>query len=71
MHPAWSIITKIFVALGCKVSILVGFYGTRLIGHMWHLHDMPGLPCPVVCFSMYTIIVDFIMNYRTMDCIDI
>jgi len=31
IHPAWSMITKIFVALGCIVSIQIGYHVTGLI----------------------------------------
>jgi len=71
IHPAWSMITKIFVIFGCIVSIQIGFCWMRLIRQTWHLHAIPALPCSVISFSLYTIIVDFIMNYRTVDCIDI
>jgi hypothetical protein len=71
IYSAWSMITKTFVAFGCIISIQIGDHVTGLIGQMWHVRVMPGLPCSVISFSLYTIIVDFIMNYRTVDCSDI
>ncbi|CAF4511027.1 unnamed protein product [Rotaria socialis] len=50
MHPAYSIITKIFVTLECIVFIQVDYNIKRLIARMWHLRGIPDLPCPVVFF---------------------
>ncbi len=71
MDPDWSVTTKMFVGFGCIICILVGDNGTRFIGKLWRTHIMPGLPFPVVVFSMYVIIVDFVMNYTTIDCINV
>jgi len=54
--------TKILVAFGCIVFIQVGYYSIELIGKMWHVRILPGLPLPVITFSLYAIIVDFFMN---------
>jgi hypothetical protein len=68
MNPVWSTTTQIFVAFGCIVCMQVGNYSTKLLSEIWDERIMPGLPCPVVSFSIYIIIIDFIMNYTSNDC---
>lgn len=61
IHPIWSMTTKILVAFGCIVFIQVGYYSLGLLGKMWHVHILPGLPFPVITF--FTINIDDINSF--------
>lgn len=67
--PAWSIITKILVVCGCIIAIQFGQFGTAyMIARLWKLRSGPGLPLPVIAFSMYAFILNVIMNYTNNNC---
>jgi hypothetical protein len=61
LQPQWSIITKIFVVIGCIISIQAGQCGTLLFAQVWQLTGFPALPFSVVTFSLYTLILNVIM----------
>ncbi len=68
MHLIWSMTTKCH---GIRMHNLhtnsLLWYETYWI-YMWHAYTMSCLPFHVVIFSIYTIIIDFVMNYRPIDC---
>ncbi len=68
LQPQWSITIKIFVVIGCIISIQVGKCGTSRLIQIWQLRGAPALPFPVVTFSLYTIILDVIIYSINIDC---
>jgi hypothetical protein len=70
LQPEWSITTKIFVVIGCIISIQVGKCGTSRLIQIWQLSHAPApaLPFPVVTFSLYTIILNVIIYSINIDC---
>jgi hypothetical protein len=66
--PSWSMITKILVVCGCIIAIQFGQCGTAYIHRLWKRFYVPGLPLPVITFSMYAFILNVIMNYANNDC---
>jgi hypothetical protein len=68
LQPQWLIATKIFVVIGCIISIQIGRCGTSRLIQIWQISDAPGLPFPVVTFSLYTIILNVIIHSINIDC---
>ncbi len=68
LQVQWSFLTRLLVVLGCIISVQVGYCGTSYMKKLWSINDSPGLPFPVVTFSMYAIIVDVIIGERNIDC---
>lgn len=62
LQPEWSLTIRTLVVFGCIISIQVGHRGTLFFGQLWSLNFIPAIPCPVITFSMYTIILDIIMR---------
>lgn len=51
--------------IGCIISVQIGYCATSFIPQLWLQNGAPGLPSPVVTFSMYIIILDVINMYWT------
>jgi len=68
LQPQWLITTKIFVVIGCIISIQVGQCGTSRLIQIWQIRDASGLPFPVVTFSLYTITLNVIIHSINIDC---
>jgi len=68
LFPEWSLPTKILVAFGCIISIQIGQCCTAYIHQLWEVLFVPGLPLPVITFSMYAFILNIIMKYTNNDC---
>ncbi len=66
--PAWSMITKILVVCGCIIAIQFGLCGTIYLYQLWKLPCLPGLPLPVITFSIYAMILNVIMKYANNHC---
>jgi hypothetical protein len=66
--PVWSMITKILVVCGCIIAIQFGHCGTACIYRLWKLPNGPGLPLPVITFSIYAVILNVIMGYANNNC---
>jgi hypothetical protein len=66
--PLWSMTTKILVVFGCIISIQIGQCGTICIRQLWRLVGVPGLPLPVIIFSVYAMIINVIMKYTNNGC---
>jgi len=62
LQPEWSLTARMLVVFGCIISIHVGHRGTIFFEQLWSLNFSPAVPCPVITFSMYTIILDVIMR---------
>jgi hypothetical protein len=66
--PVWPMITKILVVCGCIIAIQLGQCGTAFIHRLWKLDILPGLPMPVITFSIYAMILNVIMEYANNNC---
>jgi hypothetical protein len=54
---------KIFVTLGCIVSVQVGYFATIMVfERLWKLDGIPALPLPVITFSVYFLILDYVVT---------
>jgi hypothetical protein len=62
LQPEWSLTIRMLVVFGCIISIQVGHRGSIFFQQLWSLNFSPAIPCPVITFSMYTIILDVIMR---------
>ncbi len=61
LSPYSSIRTKIFLTLGCIISVQIGYIGTIIIfDRLWKNLTVPGIPLPVITFSIYLFIVNII-----------
>jgi len=61
LQVQWSFLTRLFVVLGCIISIQVGYCGTVYMNKLWPINTSPALPFSVVTFSIYVIILDLII----------
>ena len=63
-NPLWPTTTKLYVFIGCVITIQIGFFITKIVQRYWQESTMPYLPVPIITFSAYAIIVDYLM-YNT------
>jgi hypothetical protein len=59
---------KILVVFGCIINKQVGQCGTAYIHRLWQVANVPGLPLPVITFSVYALILNVIIGYTNVDC---
>jgi hypothetical protein len=57
IDPLWSITTKLYVFIGCIVSIQVGHCVMGIIPLCWLENGMPVLPFVVTAFSTYAVFI--------------
>ncbi len=68
LPPLLPITTKICVAIGCIISVQVGYMVTIWIAAFWNVETpVPALPLPVIIYSIYTILVDIFIQYSNLD----
>ncbi len=68
LPPLLPITTKICVAIGCIISVQVGYIVTIWIAAFWNVETpVPALPLPVIIYSIYTILVDIFIQYSNLD----
>jgi hypothetical protein len=66
IDPLWSITTKLYVLIGCIISIHIGHFIMRIVQFFWQGSSMPVLPFCVIAFSAYaTFIYPFMYNTIT------
>ena len=58
LPPFISIQEKTLVLIGHIISVQMGFWMTRSLGHYWECHRLPAAPCSVVFVSVYALLVD-------------
>jgi hypothetical protein len=54
---------KVWIAFGFIISIIIGQLSTCYLQQLWNLRGMPALPLPVICFSTYVLLLDFLMTF--------
>lgn len=69
MDPLWPISTKIYVFIGCMISIHIGVYMLCLVQIHWKQNIMPGLPFSVITFSTYAVLIHSFMSNPTLESI--
>jgi hypothetical protein len=65
MDPLWPTTTKIYIFIGCVVSIQIGRFIMTIVQLYLEEPCMPALPFAVIPFSAYTIFVYYFM-YNTI-----
>jgi hypothetical protein len=58
LPPFISIQERILVLIGHIISVQMGFWMTRSLGHYWQSKRLPAVPCSVVFVSLYALLVD-------------
>jgi hypothetical protein len=68
LQPPLPMTTKIYMAIGVIISVEVGYMATIWISIFRNVENAaPGLPLPVITYSIYTILVDIFMQYSNLD----
>jgi hypothetical protein len=67
LSPCWSMTKKIFVVFGSIISIQLGQWSMRVSHHLFAETRLPALPFSVIPFSIYTVIVNSVMEYMNFD----
>ncbi len=63
VSPSSSITTIILLKVGCIISVQIGYIGTIMIlSRLWKNRVVPGLPLPVIIFSIYFLIVNIFIT---------
>ena len=70
-NPLWPTTTKLYVFIGCVITIQIGYFITKVVQNYWQETTMPGLPIPIITFSAYAIIVDYLMYSTSAQSINI
>jgi hypothetical protein len=58
LPPFKFIQEKTLVLIGHIISVQMGFWLTRFLGHYWQSKRLPAVPFSVVCVSLYALVVD-------------
>jgi len=68
LSPLPPMTSKICVAIGGIICIQVGYMATIWIAALWNVENsVPGIPLPVVTYSIYAVFVDIFMEYSKLD----
>jgi hypothetical protein len=59
--PSSSMITQLWITLGSIISINIGHLITERLLTTYRLQSGPGLPLPVMTFTAYVILLQFIV----------
>ncbi len=70
IDPLWPITTKLYVFVGCIVSIQIGHFIMRIVQFCWREPCMPTLPFAVITFSTYAAFIYPFMYNTTMESIN-
>lgn len=63
LNRSLSMLTNIYIAIGHIISMQIGHALTSRLGRLYKLYGPPGLPLPVIIYSMYNILLDAFFLY--------
>ena len=71
LPPSSSIMIKMLVTLGSIVSVQVGSWLTYWLCSLVKIISAPGVPLPVITFSIYLFVLNIIMPTNLNECVEL